>query len=250
MKKIIIQLAKEFWIPLVITLTWSAYGLLHKPFSEWVTSETVNASFVIFFGLSFWFGQWNRVKKQLRVDEGLTGIEIQVAKMLQNLDEKTRDLLAHISGGDSFCHGAPMLNMPGYQDQILWTFIHAGQFPLYDVQVRIHDSRYPIFRTGVTLNLGTLFPGRAHTFGGLAGASAVRTPIQSFNLFFVARNGSWTQEIRWMEKPGVIATANRVLRDGKPISEPLLLEVSPEYEGKTPTDDAWNEQTPGLMKFG
>lgn len=250
MKKIIAQLIKEFWIPLVIALSWTAYGLLGKPYTEWVTSDTVNAAFVTFFGLGFWFGQWNRVKKQLRVDEGLTGIELQLAKMLQNLDEKTGNLLAHISGGDSFCHGAPMMNMPGHHDQILWTFIHVGQFPLYDVQVRIHDSRYPIFSTGTTLSLGTLFPGRAHSFGGLPGATAIRTPVQSFNLFFVARNGSWTQEIRWMEKPGVFATANRVLRDGKPLNEPLLLEISPQYEGKTPDNDAWNEHPPGLVKFG
>jgi hypothetical protein len=31
-----------------------------------------------------------------------------------------------------------------------------------------------------------------------------------------ARNGSWSQEIRWAELPGLLAVANRVLRDGMP----------------------------------
>jgi hypothetical protein len=161
---------------------------------------------------------------------------------LLDLSEKLR---CSMTGGDGFCYGYPMMTNSG---QFQWNFIHSGEFPLYDVQVRIHDMRKPIATSSSTLNLGTLFPGRAHFYGNLPGAIEIRTPAQSFNLFFVARNGSWTQEIRWVEKPGVLAVANRVLRDGRSISEPVLYEVSPEYPGDTPSKDAWTSP-PDLVKF-
>jgi hypothetical protein len=159
------------------------------------------------------------------------------------LSEKLREA---ITGGDAFCYGYPHMLSTG---QFQWSFVHSGKTPLYDVQVRIHDRRKPFHPSSTTLQLGTLFPGRAHSYAGQAGSVDMRTPIQAFNLFFVARNGSWTQEIRWIEKPGVQATANRVVRDGMPMSEPLLLEVSPEYDGETPTDDAWNALPPGFQSL-
>ncbi|VBM56247.1 Uncharacterised protein [Burkholderia pseudomallei] len=157
------------------------------------------------------------------------------------LSEKLRDAM---TGGDSFCYGYPYMLSSG---QFQWSFVHSGKEPLYDVQVRICDRRKRIHSASMNLQLGTLFPGRAHSYGMQPGSIDVRTPVQAFNLFFVARNGSWTQEIRWIEKPGVQATANRVVRDGMPVSEPLLLEVSPEYDGETPQDDAWNALPPGFQ---
>lgn len=159
------------------------------------------------------------------------------------LSEQLRDAM---TGGDSFCYGYPYMVSPGH---FQWSFTHSGKTPLYDVQVRIADRRKPFLNSSVTLQLGTLFPGRAHSYGSLPGSIEVRTPVQAFNLFFVARNGSWTQEIRWIEKPGVQATANRVVRDGMPMNQPLMCEVSPEYDGDTPEDDAWNGLPDGFVAF-
>lgn len=159
------------------------------------------------------------------------------------LSEKLREA---ITGGDSFCYGYPHMLSAG---QFQWSFVHSGNVPLYDVQVRIHDRRKPLLSASTTLQLGTLFPGRAHSYSNQLGAVDIRTPVQAFNLFFVARNGSWTQEIRWIEKPGVQATANRVVRDGTPVSQPLLLDVSPEYDGETPPNDAWNGLPPGFQSL-
>jgi len=39
-----------------------------------------------------------------KVEDGLTGIEGQVKQMLVNLEEKTNDLVGHITGGVSFCY--------------------------------------------------------------------------------------------------------------------------------------------------
>jgi hypothetical protein len=109
------------------------------------------------------------------------------------------------------------------------------------VQVRICNlaSADPIGLLGRSLKLGTMFPGKAQTFG----AMEARLASHGYNLFFVARNGSWTQEIRWTELPGVLAVANRVIRDGMP-DQPLLFEVSPQYLGRIPPNEAWNEPPP------
>src|SRR5260370_41593259 len=130
-----------------------------------------------------------------------------------------------------------------------WTFIHEGKLALSDVMVRIHTlerANGQMDVLGRTARLGTVFPGRAHTLG----ISERRLPSHGFNLFFVARNGSWTQEIRWVELPGVIAVANRVLRDGTPIDQPLLLQVAPEFPGRTPANEAWNEMPPYVPPVG
>ena len=152
------------------------------------------------------------------------------------LSEKLREAL---TGGNSFCYGTLLYAGPG---RFLWSFLHVGESPLYDTQVRICDLRKPDQILDTTLHLGTLFPGRSHfDYSGKLNSSIEHgTHIQAFNLFFVARNGSWTQEIRWTEiKGGGIAVANRVIRDGTALNTPLLLQISPDYQGQTPADKAW-----------
>lgn len=160
----------------------------------------------------------------------------------QKILDLSEQLHGHVTGGDSFCYGYPMFNMaPGV---FQWTFIHKGQYPLHDVSVTIHNLSRDLPPTfpGVHVNLGTLFPGRAHTFS--AAPSDRHLPSHGYNLFFVGRNGGWTQEIRWAEAPGVLAVANRVVKDGTRLQAPLLLEISPHFTSPLPEDDAWNNPPP------
>jgi hypothetical protein len=150
----------------------------------------------------------------------------------QKLLSLSEELRNAVTGGDAFCYGYPSMISA---DRFQWNFIHQGRYPLFDVSVRIHNCRNGIAHI---LQLGTLFPGRAH-IAGLMSTDERQGP-QAYNLFFLSRNGSWTQEIRWVELPGVQATANRVVRDGGKLSEPLLLEVSTEYPAPTPADQTWS----------
>ncbi|AQW29855.1 hypothetical protein ACEQ38_13795 [Ralstonia syzygii subsp. celebesensis] len=122
-----------------------------------------------------------------RINKSSADVKARNEKIIE-LSQKLNDA---ITGGNAFCYGYPYMIAPG---QFQWTFIHHGDTPLYDVQVRIHDMRRPVLSGSETLQLGTLFPGRSHSFA-LPGSVSTRTPVQAFNLFFVARNGSWTQEI-------------------------------------------------------
>lgn len=154
----------------------------------------------------------------------------------------SEELRGHVTGGEGFCYGYPFMVGPHH---FQWMFIHSGRFPLSDVQVRVHDCSQVDFKSK-TIVIGTLFPGRATAPVSLTSDLENRVSAHAFNLFFVAKNGSWTQEIRWVDLPGVQATANRVVRDGMPIENPLLFEVSPEYPGLTPANDAWNNPPPGI----
>jgi hypothetical protein len=159
----------------------------------------------------------------------------------EKIAQLTEQVHGYTSGGESFCHGYPLFNQE--RTAFGWTFIHSGDYPLSEVSVRIFDmTRQPNEPewTGHNYALGTLFPGRAS--GG--GPVQVASVSHGFNLFFVARNGSWTQEIRWVSVSDTFVTANRVVRDGDPMDRPLLLEISPRFGSPLPSDNAWNNPPP------
>ena len=150
--------------------------------------------------------------------------------------ELSEQLRGHATGGDSFCYGHPAFFEGGH---FHWLIIHEGEFPLTDVSVRIHNLERvggPI-NVGRTIELGTIFPGRAHTVGEFA---EIQKNSHGFNLFFLARNGSWTQEIRWTRYPTELKVANRVVRDGSTFEGPLFLKISDSFPIDLPSDDAWN----------
>lgn len=172
--KIITQLFKEFWIPLLLSLIWTAYGLVDQPYQTWDGPKIVNGVFVTFFGLSFWFGQWNRVKKQLRVEEGLTGIESKVATMLDRLDEKTNHLIGHITGGDGYCAvvglGASLAALCNFRPYTLFE-VRATLIDLdlmaKNSQVTDPNSLY----MGQTVEIGTLHSVTSSLFSSRSGIS-------------------------------------------------------------------------------
>jgi hypothetical protein len=145
----------------------------------------------------------------------------------QKIIDLTEQLHGQVTGGDSFCYARPVLHLAG-ATQFHWMFVHVGRYPLFDVSVRIVNLDRPAHQVDLGLNraLGTLFPGRAH--GPML--AQTRVPLHSYNLFFVARNGAWTQEIRWVDlREGGLAIVDRVRREGAPADQPVHLEMSPEF---------------------
>ena len=208
-----------------------AIGLLFiqsaDPFFQWLRF----AGAVVAAGGALWSGH----RQVMSAAENRTRDE--------RIVQLTEQVHGYSTGGESFCYGYPHFNLE--RTVFSWTFIHHGTYPLSEASVRICDlARGPNIPgwEGRECMLGTLFPGRAHSAGS--------TPVQvasgshGFNLFFVARNGSWTQEIRWISVPDAQITANRVVRDGEPMNRPLLLEVSPRFGGGLPDNDAWNSPPP------
>jgi hypothetical protein len=127
-----------------------------------------------------------------------------------------------ITGGDSFCEMG--LQMPDTKSAALVVpvFVHHGKYPLYDVSARIVDldefeSRkrqgLPI-DPGLTLRPGNMTPSHAVTMGITLQHPSGRD--FNYNIFFVARNGAWTQQFRmhWIGDGWTTAT-NIVGPDGR-----------------------------------
>lgn len=81
--RVILQLLREFWLPLLLGIAWTAFNLVDNPRATWSVREFLNIFGPTFFFMSWLVAQWYRVRKQQRVEEGLTEIQASV-KALQS----------------------------------------------------------------------------------------------------------------------------------------------------------------------
>jgi hypothetical protein len=133
---------------------------------------------------------------------------ITLSRFKQNIDT--------ITGGSSFCYLA--VGADGNQ-----TFVHSGDFPLAGVTARIvdmqkwnqmlknnpHPSMKEFLSADTNVALGDIPP---HTAIPKFGLVQLVGAERDFNIFFNARNGFWTQELRLKLIDGKWQTASRVTR--------------------------------------
>jgi hypothetical protein len=79
--KVLIQLLKEFWLPLLLGAAWTAYNLADRQGNQLSIRETINIFGPTFFFMSWLVAQWLRVKKQQKFEEGLSGIQADVSSL-------------------------------------------------------------------------------------------------------------------------------------------------------------------------
>lgn len=164
------QLIREFWLPLIAAVSWTAYALSGQHVSQ-LSVRDIGTVFGPSFFLASWLAsQWYRVRKQQKVEGGLESIEASVKRTLADLEVRTNDLIGHVTGGQSYCFiigGAET----GDRLQPLMV-VHHGRHPLYDVGARIVDlqafgslkqplSLEATLTTELHLTLGNMAPGFA-----------------------------------------------------------------------------------------
>lgn len=235
---IIWQLLKEFFFPVSIALAWTVYNHFDNTKPSLSVQDKVNLFGVTLLSISFFFSQWFRVKKQLKVDAGLGSIEASVQRSLTEIENRTVDIISHITGGDSGCYlFGPKPEGDRWRGILV---IHVGDHPLYEVSARIVDL--DIFdeliaagniseplASDFTFAIGNLRPGTArHVHDIELGFGDSRR----FNIFFSARNEPTSQELRCKKVNGAWVFATRLRR-----SDTVLFElVQPGYpltsEGK------------------
>lgn len=213
--KILKQLLNEFWLPVVISICWTAYGLREQPFEKWASVATVNSALVTFFALSFVTAQWNRVKKQLEVKDGLSGIEGKVQQMLDSLAEKTNDLVNQVTGGDSYC----FLTVSFEGDASLAA---VGKYPLFDVLAVILDEQklkqkppagvHRLTYATESLPLGNLRPGAF--FSWPRRFNVGDGDVHHYKITFHARNGIFFQPVQFRRVDGKWFVATKIVRSG------------------------------------
>lgn len=69
--KILRQLLKEFWLPLLLGAAWTIFNFYDRPLSQWNVRTVLNVFGPTFFFMSWLVAQWYRVRKQQRVEEGI-----------------------------------------------------------------------------------------------------------------------------------------------------------------------------------
>ncbi len=240
---VIKQLLKEFWLPVLVAIAWTIYNVNSAPKVQTTLKDAINIFGPTFFFASWLIAQWYRVKKQQKVEQGLVGIESKIQKNLDDLDKKTQDLVSYITGGASACY---LVMSQISTDRIgSLVLVHVGDHPLYEINARIVDLE--IFdQTKDNMTPESLRASETViSFGNLTVGHALMTSHQfnlgttsprRFNIFFSARNGSFTQLLRFARVDGKWIHAIKVMRD-----ETVLYEsVQPEYPKGAGGQVAWD----------
>jgi hypothetical protein len=216
--KIFKQLVKEFWIPLLLSIAWVSYNVFgSEASSEWNTQKIVNVFGPTFFLLSWLTGQFFRVKKQTRVEDSFGAMENRFEELLSEIESKTNQMIGHISGGNSFPYFQIGMINDATNTGVLMA-IHEGEHPLYDVNARIVDlQKFEQVKNNISLanmshsdtnvSVGNMIPSHASMVQQWKIES---DPEQSYNVFFTARNGSFTQLIRFHKINGAWVSATKV----------------------------------------
>ena len=214
------QLLKEFWFPLIVAIGWTLFNIYggntgqHK---AWGFKEVVNIFGPTFFLASWITGQFFRVKKQVKVESSLNVMEDRLKQLLDTLEQKTMDLIGHVSGGKSF----PWLQfgmIDNSTGNATLMVVHQGEHPLYDVAARIVDlNKFELIKNQLSIanfrqadtsiEIGNLIPGHASMVGPWKIEGVDK---QNYNVFFTARNGRFTQLIRMQKFDGNWQIATKV----------------------------------------
>ena len=153
--------------------------------------------------------------QQLKLlEDALTRIDDRVSKLVADLDSTSKQIINQLTGGDSFCRFAISFQ----SDRLQLIAIHEGQYPLYDLQARIVDlEKFALLKGSLTLenlreadtivHIGTLNPGMAMPCIQFLLESYEK---RSFNVFFTARNGTFTQLMRLCRRDGKWVSADKI----------------------------------------
>lgn len=226
--KTIFQLVKEFWLPFSAATVWTVSVL-------WDQSKDIK-SIGANFGSAFFFASWMtgqifRVRKQAGMEASIDHLQIRLGRMIDELNDKTKWTINHITGGDSYCHALPVDNWKRAYEMD-WEVKNNGDFSMYEVRVKIDDLDKKFRRSGfensgrftLEANLGEIPSGaiRKFEFGSLGYENS-----RSFNIIIDSRNGRVIQEVRFKRIDRTLDFAYRVTRDGE--VSVVLEEYIPEH---------------------
>ena len=221
------QLAKEIFLPLLVATAWTGYNLFDDSKPAPSIQSILNLFGVTLISVSYFFAQLYRIAKQQRVDRGLRKIEDVVDRTLNRIEQRTDDIIAHITGGDSACYlFGPTPEGNRWRGLMV---VHIGKHPLYELTVRICDldefEKIIASRNGFanlaqadhTFSIGSLTVNYARFCDDIILGDG---DSRRFNIFFHARNGEFTQELRCKKVDGAWVFATRTRR-----SDVLLHEI-------------------------
>jgi hypothetical protein len=227
------QILKEFTFPLILSILWTIYNIYgDENRGEWSVQKIVNTFGPTFFLLSWVTGQFFRVKKQTKVEDSFGRMEVRFNELMDKLEAKAEETIAHISGGDSY----PWIQFGLVGAPNTWGLIamNQGNYPLYDVNIRITDLQQlaqandplsvSVAAIGKTVHVGNMIPSQCNI---VLTVDVKNISELTFNIFFTARNGLFTQLLRLKKINDSWTSAIQVMnKDGDTIRE-LVDELFP-----------------------
>jgi hypothetical protein len=157
--------------------------------------------------------------------------EAELRKKSEEITELNKQTAASVIGGDSFAYMAFLLQF----DVPRLILFHEGNYPLYDVSVRISDLDKTKGRTysisdlenELHFNIGNVAP---HNSRMLVPISLSNDSLR-WNIFFSARNGFFTELLRMRRVNGKWKTALKVVTNPMRGEErkTLFEKVDPDY---------------------
>ncbi|MBQ8101290.1 MULTISPECIES: LapA family protein [unclassified Afipia] len=171
----------------------------------------------------------------------------EIRKKNEEISALQKDSMEAVIGGDSYAYiifqafdrEGKIPNGNAMPDQLLLVpmFIHRGKHPLYDVSARIVDLDLMKKNINSAMNnysVGNMTPNLAAT---TAHQILHEGKDFSFNIFFTARNGTWTQFLRMPWIGNGWGSAIKVIRDGRVV----FREVSDNFPRTSDGKVDWGE---------
>lgn len=122
--RIIAQLLREFWLPLLLAFGWTIFNFTDRPVTQWAVRDFINVFGPTFFFVSWLVAQWYRVRKQQRVEDGLLNIQQDVRSIQEPLlpirlfvtlahkDVEERNLATLFEGAPGYREFSPDMSTP------------------------------------------------------------------------------------------------------------------------------------------
>lgn len=128
--------------------------------------------------------------------------EKQLRQKSEEIAELNKRIAQSITGGDSFAYITPTFLM-GSSKSALLTLVHQGEYPLYDLNIRIVDldkfekvkQRYSLQdmqKDEMHFSVSNLAPNEASFLSRVH----IQSNTMRWNIFFSARNGFFTELLR------------------------------------------------------
>ncbi|MES2581339.1 MAG: hypothetical protein V4627_01370 [Pseudomonadota bacterium] len=228
---VFIQLFSELRWPLAIAFFWTTYNYLDLPGPQQAIRSIVNVFAPAFFLLCWASSQWLRVKKHQKIDSDFESIDSKIEKMLGQIEHRTNEVISSVTGGDSACYlAAPTTSSETWSDL---SVVHIGRYPLYQLSLRAVDldildemrsreedssliDRSQVWQRYVG-DVPAGFITSLNVCLRLDSAGLIKRlepdEFRRFNVYFYARNGSYSQLLRFKNVSGKWLLATKLLRD-------------------------------------
>lgn len=234
-KKIGAQVLREFWVPLLVTPAWVSYVMWGESFEIKKLLETAGTTF---FLVSWFTGQFFRIRKQEHVQSGLGSIEQRVEGVVAQLEETAKAVASYATGGDSFCYVAAGVDKGS--NATMLTVVHEGKYPMYAVTARIVDlAKFQAacqagnpFASDIIKQVGDMAERQAKLLGTLDLGTGNACDL---DVHFSARNGFYIQQLRFRRINGEWEQATCIsttMDPGKRLHESVSANYPRDAEGR------------------